>query len=410
MKKSVLIILLILLVFPLTSAISTTMKAVYQPGETMIIEIRGNILQPIEKSDVVFKRSNVAVAPIYDVKRVGDKYFLYAQLNAQQFNVNTAYTLFINNIDTTVNGVVTSVNFNQTFSLEGNISAYSINPGFAISSTDLEFIITSNLDQQQSINADFPSEQAITLNPGANQIVMPIESAAPGFRVINMGIYQVPVMILGQGQTQQNVRLRIFPPRLESTILSGEAVTYPIQIINDGDTNVTGAYFDYDFNLFEITPSIIGTIAPNETKYFNLTLRNADAPINNEITIRAGEFSKAMLLSINLTENASQIITPYLNSSNINSLLYCSEIKEGKFCAANEVCSGETSPSLDGQCCVGSCEVQEETSYSWVGWLFLVIAILIIAYIFLKYRKGKKKNALPEKKDISLGEALLKSP
>src|SRR3989344_4443489 len=120
--------ILLFLLIPFSSAISTNMASTYQPGETMIIEIQGNILQPISLSNVVFKRAHVAIAVIYDVKRIGDKYYLYAQLPLQQNN----YTLFINDIATTVSGIVTTTDFNQTFTVSGNIIDYSINPGFAI--------------------------------------------------------------------------------------------------------------------------------------------------------------------------------------------------------------------------------------------------------------------------------------
>ena len=102
MKKAASIFLLSIILLQLASAISTTIKPVYQPGETMIIEIQGNILEPIKKEDIELKRVNVQVPFEYDFKKIGSKYFLYAILPQSQNN----YTLYIKNIATTSNGAL----------------------------------------------------------------------------------------------------------------------------------------------------------------------------------------------------------------------------------------------------------------------------------------------------------------
>ena len=112
------LLLILALIIPLASSISTTMLPAYQPSDTMIIEIQGNILEPITPQDIVFKRAHVAIAVDYDVKRIGDKYYLYAQLPINPNN----YTLFINDIDTTVNGQAQVIDYNQTFQVIGNTS------------------------------------------------------------------------------------------------------------------------------------------------------------------------------------------------------------------------------------------------------------------------------------------------
>ena len=378
------------------------MKPAYQSGETMIIEIQGNILQPIQPSDVLFKRNNVQLAPQYDIKRIGEKYFLYAQIRQEQFSQNINYTLYINNIDTTVNGAVGEVDFNQSFIVSGNNSEYSINPGFLISADDLRFTITLNTDIQQSINVDFPEEQSINLNPGQNQITLPVQSVSPGFRLLNIGKYQIPVMILSQPieQNSSNVALRFFPPRIESTILFGQSMTYPFRIINEGDSTISQAYFEFDSSVFEISPQIIQPISKNQSAYFNLTIKNPSISLSSLITVKSGLFSKSMPVLINLTQNVSETKTPYLENNNSQAQYYCQELG-GVFCAASEVCSIESVPSLDGSCCLGECVVEEESSYGWLGWVFLAIAVMVIAFVVMKYVKGKKQQISPMQKSMS---------
>src|SRR3989338_4324054 len=215
----------LIILIPLASSISTTLLPNYQPGETMIIEIQGNILEPIFPSDILFKRAHVAVAVNYDVKRIGGKSYLYAQVPSTPNN----YTLFINNIATTVNGIVTKINYNQTFTVSGNMSEYSISPGFIIEDKDFILTITSNLDQPLTINLDFPQERAVTLQPGANPIKMSIEFVGPGVYLAKIGKYTVPLQIKFINFPQNisdNISISIAPQAFKETLLTNQENRY----------------------------------------------------------------------------------------------------------------------------------------------------------------------------------------
>ena len=223
---------LLALLIPFVSSVSTTMRSSYEPLETMIIEIQGNILQPIDRTDIVFKRSHVAVAVDYDVKRIADKYYLYAQVPSNPNN----YTLFINNIATTVNGQITSVDYNQTFQVAGNISGYSINPGFISTNKDFTLIVNSNLDQPITINLNFPSESSFTLEPGINPILFRIDSVPSGLYLAAVGKYTVPVQITSfQSSTQsQTISAEISPNVIKQIVLANQSKTYEFKITNTG--------------------------------------------------------------------------------------------------------------------------------------------------------------------------------
>ena len=63
-----------------SSALTLNMKESYQPRETMIIEVAGNILSPIKLEDVEFKRKNVIMPLNYDVKVLGEKMLLATKI------------------------------------------------------------------------------------------------------------------------------------------------------------------------------------------------------------------------------------------------------------------------------------------------------------------------------------------
>lgn len=381
-------VLFFALIIPSTYAISTDLKETYQPGETLIIEISGNILQPISSSDIEFKRGHILVPFSYDIKRIGDRYFLYAILPATENN----YTLFINNIQTTISGNPAIINFNQSFSISGELISYSVSPGFFITSKDIQFIIRLNKDLPETISLDFPAEHQIVLQPGENIIDLSISSVESGFRKINLGIYQIPLLILDEtssGFTQQNINP--FPPKIESIILSGKKETYPFKIINSGNFPASNFEFIFNPDIFEINPSTISTITPNSSIEFNLTIKTINVPIYENITISSGDYSRDLIINISYTENESETNTPYLEAYEENSGYYCSELS-GVFCSADEVCSSSPISALDGQCCTGTCDAQSETSYAWIGWVIGVIILIVLIWIFFKYKKSGKKG------------------
>ena len=400
MKKLLLIFAILLL--PLTSAISTDMKAIYQPGETLIAEISGNILSPIKIENIELKRGHVQVPWQYDTKRIREKYFIYGLLPYTENN----YTLFIKNIATTVNGIVTEIDFNQSFMTTGEVIPYSIEPGFAILKEEVEFNIFLNKDSQETITIDFPEPYQIILNPGENTIKLANFSVEPGFRKINMGMYSVPVFITGESD-KKGVQIlfpeiRIFPTALDSILLFDEIKTYPFKIINVGEKGVSDLYFDYNQEIFMIEPDPIKLkfIAPNETLNLNLSLKKYNEPIQEVIKLKAGNALIEFPVNIDYTEEQSKTETPYLKED-ISKVVgyYCEEL-DGTSCTADEVCDGEIVSTLDiSNCCVGSCANAESESegsnLSWIGWLLGAIVFIVIIIIARRYFKTRKNKENP---------------
>jgi hypothetical protein len=406
MKGSVILIFAIFLT-PLVFAISTDMKEIYQPGETMILEISGNILQPISNQDIILKKTNSPGIPstpfIYNVKKIAGKYYLWGTVPTDKEN----YTLHIKNIATTQSGSVTFQDFNQSFSVSGELISYSITPGFntVILGEDLDFNINLNNDSSETINSDFPSEQTITLTPGQNSVILPTRGSPPGFRRIQLGIYSIPIQIFQPTINPPLINkpsIRIIPHKIDSIILFGETQVYPFTIINDGKSEVTDLVLNYDLELFEIKPSTIGTILPNETKEFNITLKNQD-PVFENIILTSSSFSRSLLINITYTQNQSEVGTPYLEENSTGQGFYCAELG-GVFCSADETCSAETIEALDGSCCTGSCNLESDSSsFVWIGWSLSVLILIILIWVFMKYKKQKKSKVNPMQKRIAQG-------
>ncbi len=401
MKLSVLLVFLLIL--PSAYAISTNLLPTYQPGETIIIKIEGNILEPISHSDVVFKRNHVAVAVDYNIKKILGNYYLYAQAPTN----NNNYTLFIKGISTTVNGQVTELDFNQSFSVSGNITDYSISPGFAISnSNNLQFTIISNLDQQISIMVNFPDEQGIPLNPGTNAVSLSTAGKNSGFYEILIGKYKIPVQIISITNNQTIVSqssLLVTPTTIKRIILSNSNYSFNVSLTNNGSSALQNIQFSFNENLFSIYPQSLTNLESQETKDVTITLLKTSMSKMDENILIYNSNEQLNNLRLNLSFTSDSNKTSINNNDTLEAQYYCSELN-GVFCSANELCSSEAIQALDGLCCTGTCSIEEESSFGWLGYLSIVIVIGILLFIYLKY----KKSAIPKTSNPSMINPLAK--
>lgn len=386
-------------ILPSVLAISTDLKQSYQPGETLIIEISGNILEPIYPDQVEFKTGkfgNIDVPLQYDIKRLGEKYFLYALLPDEEKN----YTLHIKDILTTLNGQSQKIDFSQNFTASGEIAPYSINPGLIITNSEFTLKLISKLDIPQTIETSLEGYANLTLKPGENKISVFPSSLESGFNKIKFGMYFIPVYFSPSEnndtyfqENETNFRedaLVLLPLEIRSTILYSEEIKFPIRLTNLKDLDIEDIRFIYDEELFLIDelPEIIPA---SEYVEFNLLLKNQNSNIDEVIVIMSGEEEIILPVIINFTQNESEVFTPYLQDFSSSSGYLCSEL-DGRFCSADETCTGEVVSSIDGNsCCIASCKKTElKKDYSWAGYLIGAIILIVLVIVIAKYLKTKK--------------------
>ncbi len=375
-------------------AISTTMKDVYEPSETIIIEIKGNILGSIPKENVEFKRNNVAVPFDYDLIKIGGRYYLWA---IPPENENS-YTLIIRSIATTVSGKLQEIDYYQNFSVKGNLTDYNIKPGIVSTNHDFEIIVNLNQDEDKTISVDFPISGETLLKPGQNTLKFDVDNVPETSIIdIHLGKYTIPVyIIVNESNKKARVdELRFSPRIIESRILiTDKNRHYPFIITNAGEKEIRDVTLEYDDELFIVGPNTKFNIAAGKNVYLNLSLKNIPKDnIKKSIYAKYGNNSIEMLVDITQTENIEEAETPYLESSyNETSLFYCAELS-GAQCSASETCSGNIVSSINGACCVGKCQVSEESSsYAWIGYLLAGIVIVGGLILWLRYKKQKQES------------------
>ncbi|MFH1802616.1 MAG: hypothetical protein ABH864_04140 [archaeon] len=194
MKRLIFLFAIFLLLIPSAISVSTDLRTSYSPKETMIGEISGGILAPIQRSQVrVVKDGHLDVGVQYDVKRLGSKQFIWiiAPANAGQ------YRLILEDVVALVDGVPEVIDFTHDFTVQGSLIQYTISPGFILTDDDFEILATV-YSGSQTVSTDFPEQREINLYTGVNHIDFSIEEVLGVQQImINLGTYQFPARILG---------------------------------------------------------------------------------------------------------------------------------------------------------------------------------------------------------------------
>lgn len=201
MKRAV--ILLIILIIPLilainVSAINLNMKENIKPGETLQAEIEGNFLSPLTQDDVYFYSDRLQIPLIFDIARIQDKYYIYALLPVAEKN----YTLLIKQAHFFENGLEQTQDIQKSFSVEGNITDFSVTPGFIIASENFSITVESK-NKALNIEAKFLTKsQNIQVPAGQKRKIYFSIDKIENFTLTNIEIsalstkYNVPSAII----------------------------------------------------------------------------------------------------------------------------------------------------------------------------------------------------------------------
>ena len=155
MKKTILILLLLML--PLMTAVEINMKDEFAQGETLMAKISGNFLDQVEKENIVFYREHVKVPLEYDISKIDDEYYIYAQLGDKLPN---DYSLRIENINYMQGVNIVDEDIIKSFTITEELADFKITPGFVIA--DESFIIEVQNLRNFKIEIDINENQTET--------------------------------------------------------------------------------------------------------------------------------------------------------------------------------------------------------------------------------------------------------
>ena len=265
--------------------------------------------------------------------------------------------------------------------------SYYVKPGIILTQGEFSVDIYSNEDSDTNISVNFPIEREVILNPGKNTLSFSLNNiSATTFTKINIGKYSLPAYIIKV--EEEKAKLRIEPNTIISTAYFQDVLIYPFQLVNFGDKRLD-IKLEYNKEIFSLSSENLISLKENSFAELNLTLKvltdETKKGINEKISFVIDNQKFELPVIISFTENKSEASTPYIEGSIV---YYCIELK-GKVCSAGEACNGEVKPSIDGACCIGECKSPETSSSSWIGYSIAGLLVIVVIYIFIKYRKTK---------------------
>jgi len=378
------IFIVALIFFQGVSALSVDLKEKYSPEETMIAEVKGVILQPIQSTQVEFRRNNVLIPLEFEIKTLGENTFLWAIAPKNENN----YTLSLKGVFIRENGEQKTTSYEKNFSVSGNHTSYNVRPGVISSKKDFQIEINSFVDKEMKIPSNFPEEGQLLLKPGKNTFTFPVSGVeGTALIAIKIGNYVLPAYLTGNSIVVERLESAYFEPsQINRNVVSNKIYTYPLSIINPTNKSLKNLVFALDEEIFLIEPDKLFDLKAGEIKYFNLTTRNSlKNDLDSHISITTDEININLPIKLNVGRDVN--ITP----SNISGEFKynCYELG-GKKCNSGETCSGTSKAALDGECCLNNCLiVSDDSTNMWVGYGLAVVAIGIIAFVWIRYKKAQ---------------------
>lgn len=392
MHKRALLLLTSILLLHSVYALDTTINPSYAQGETMLVEITGSIRSSLQPSQVEFLRGHVQVGSFeYDLKRLGNRYFLYA---IAPFASNN-YTLVIHNVETFVNGQATTLDIVENFTITNETAPYTIRPGFMISAEDSSIIVTSHEDVPQEIVFMSEENNSVTLQPGQNTLRFDIEPFGYGLHFINVGGYEFPLYSLHQSSPSdppmQPRIIELSPLRIEERFVrTNQPRVLTFIITNTADRELEDFTFEYDDERYELKPARLRSLEANQSVTFNLTLLKEE-DVSDSFIITVDDESIELPLEVRFVEESFNETTPLNITPGSENRYHCEELN-GRICLAAQQCSGESVSSLEGSCCRGTCvQVEQTQSLAWLGYLIGVVVVFIILIVLGRYLKARSR-------------------
>ncbi len=423
MKKIILCILLILILLvlklPPAFSLEFTLSQNLSQGETLIAKISGNLLNPILSQDIFFYRGHSKASFIYDVAKIGDSFYIYAQtINKQPVN----YSILIKNVEYYKANNIIKQDLVKNFTINNKTADFFVSPGFIKTNKSFSLNIENLQDFDIKVSSKFEelpgekgffdsllnknSQEEYTLSSGEikklNFDIEPQNKSFLTFLVLSSENteYQLPVYVFAKNsepKKELNFKLDSTRSLNNVTLPLNSGTKKVIYLKNTGTINIKNISLSVSPALkpyINILPKSIGELKIGESKEIILiiTSKNFSSNYKGEFKAETSSFYDSCPINLYFIEGfIPENLSGILNSSQqvfINPEKNCSE-QNGTSCEDDEVCSGQEGYARDGLCCIGSCEAEKKSSSGKIiGWALIIIIIVFLAWFFLKkYKK-----------------------
>ena len=405
--KKITIILMILLIFPLISSVEFETKNEFDQGETLIAVVLGNFLDQITRENIFFYRGHVRIPVIYEIGKIQDDFHIYAMLTGKE---QGNYSVIIKDIRYMSGIEIVDEDIVKNFTITENTTDFSLNPGFVITSEDF-FLEVQNLQEKRiTIQIDIPgafiSETSLELKSGElKRINFELNEEAQNlssyFEEIKLNSentdYSVPVFVsvMSDINITEEERLNFkFEPRIVDVSLATNSDSNRIVYLLNKGASVEDIFISVS-PLLEpyviVSPQKINTLEENSTEKIEIFITSGteEIIIEGQIFARTENFTSSLILILDFIKD----FIPEEPEDEEVIMTTCVQI-EGIICEEGERCTGQISPTKDGNCCFAPA-ICEETPKSQtgkiIGWGVIILVILLLFWFSKKYKKVKPK-------------------
>jgi hypothetical protein len=349
---------------------------------------------------------------IYDISKVRDTFYIYALLPNKERN----YTLIIKDAHYYELGEEKKQDLSFDFEVKGNITEFSVNPGFIVTNNDFNIKVESKY-KDLTLETEF-------LNSTEQVSVPAYKTKTLSFSVEDVNVfttttlkiasqetqYEIPISIIKFGEeeniTEEDIEtseeLKFAKSHYNLTAFKDSEIVYVIRLSNTGQEDIEDITLTLeDLESVSFVPENIDIIEAGEQAKINLTILSPELGIK-EGTFRAEieDLTVDTLISIETLERDEKF------TGEIYKEQTCADMG-GVFCESDEKCVGKpklSSDYTDTLCCIGTCE-KKETGFGASKIIALIVIIVLLAgigfYVFRKLRKKPKtpKQLLREKEE-----------
>lgn len=447
MKKNSLFPLLILvLMFPLFSAVTITMNKDYSRGETIIAKISGSFAEPLTEENIFFYRGYVEVPFDFSLAKIDSDYYISTSSYSKEPN---NYILKLESVKYNEFGQLKEGDFSANFTISNKTADFSITPGFITTNLDFEITIENFLDSALELNLDLPegitSEKTVSLSPAEIKILSFSLSRINSSLTDELKIssdnteYVLPIYIYGQeiitgecgnGRLESGEKCdgsnfgdidscKDFHYDKGSLKCSSEcefntSLCYKEECDRDSEC-AYNQFCKNDECLKKECSSDSDCDDDEECSHYECVISgcNEDSDcedsdyycLNDDCVLK--ECKKNTECENNtictkwecvLKEGGCSVTADCNDSTKICNKGVC--IKKvsfetcsgdgGEFCSTGYECNGD-SKDIDGaDCCLGTCIEKKNSSSKILGWGLIILVVIVLAFLYFKYRNYQK--------------------
>ncbi len=389
MKKLGLLIFAFLLISNL-SAIEFNLNSEYPRGGAILATLSGSFQETLTKDNFKFYRGNVRIPLTFEISKIQDIYYLYANLADKEPN---NYSIILEDVTYFKGAKVVKEDIQRNFTITNKTADFSIDKGFVVTEDDFSLTIQNLQDFKINISYKFAEEKQADIYSGEFKILnFEINNITPREikkLEISSGAtkYEIPVYVLGVPEIKSPVNFSFDVSKVNVILDLNNQTKRIVYLINSGDEPIFQIKLSLDEELEKY-------VILSQTEFLNvsseflypleISIFSDDLPkkILGNLTARSGTIERSVILNISFFPG-------YVGVEDL--IKSCSELN-GELCDSSS-CNGQISQASDGNCCFGVCSSSTESSpVSWrfLGWSILVILIIVLVWFyFKKYRNAE---------------------